>query len=65
VRLKLAPAEPPYILTALARVLQNPPSELRGFNQLEGIQKFAVALFQNQKKQSEVRRCRLTLSNPS
>ena len=43
-RLQLAPSEPPLILTALARMLRNPPSELRGLNQLAGIKNFAVAL---------------------
>mmetsp|Transcript_22597 Transcript_22597/g.55805 ORF Transcript_22597/g.55805 Transcript_22597/m.55805 type:complete len:1024 (-) Transcript_22597:142-3213(-) len=45
-RLQLAPLEPPLILTALARVLRKPPSELRGLNQLAGINNFTVALLQ-------------------
>ena len=45
-RLQIEPTEPPLMLTVLANVLRNPPSELRGFNQLSGITKFATALFQ-------------------
>lgn len=45
-RMQIEPTEPPFMLTLLARVLRNPPSELGGFNQLLGIRQFAVALFQ-------------------
>ena len=46
---QLEPTEPPFMLTLLARVLRNPPSELGGFNQLLGITTFAAALFQKQR----------------